>query len=71
MKNNSLLKLLKKIHEDENGTVSLETILIIGAMALVILGPPVGCLAADQELLHHELEYLTRRSFVRGATMIG
>ena len=37
MKNNSLLKLLKKIHEDEDGSISLETILIIGAIALPIL----------------------------------
>jgi Flp pilus assembly pilin Flp len=37
MKNNFLLKLLRKIHEDEEGTVSLETVLIIGAIALVIL----------------------------------
>ena len=37
MKNNSLLKLLKKIHADEDGSVSLETILIIGAIALPIL----------------------------------
>jgi hypothetical protein len=37
MKNNSLLKLLKRIHEDEKGAVSLETILIIGAIALPIL----------------------------------
>ncbi len=37
MKNSSLLKLLKKIHEDEDGTVSVETVLILGAVALVIL----------------------------------
>ncbi len=37
MKNNSLLKLMKKIHDDENGSISLETILIIGAIALPIL----------------------------------
>jgi Flp pilus assembly pilin Flp len=37
MKQNSLLDLLRKIHEDENGTVSLETVLIIGAIALVVL----------------------------------
>jgi len=37
MKMNSLMKLLRKIHEDESGTVSLETILIIGAIALPIL----------------------------------
>jgi len=37
MENKSLLKLLKKIHEDEDGSISLETILIIGAIALPIL----------------------------------
>ncbi len=37
MKNSSLLKLLKKIHDDEDGSISLETILIIGAIALPIL----------------------------------
>jgi len=37
MKNNSLLKLLTKIHEDEDGSISLETILIVGAIALPIL----------------------------------
>ena len=37
MKCNSLWKLLKKIHEDEDGSISLETILIIGAIALPIL----------------------------------
>jgi hypothetical protein len=37
MKQNSLTKLLRKIHEDENGSLSLETILIIGAIALPIL----------------------------------
>ena len=37
MKNNSLCDLLKKIHEDEEGSISLETILIIGAIALPIL----------------------------------
>ena len=37
MKNNSLWKLLKKIHEDEGGSISLETILIVGAIALPIL----------------------------------
>jgi Flp pilus assembly pilin Flp len=37
MKQNSLLKLLRKIHEDENGAISLETVLIIGAIALPIL----------------------------------
>ena len=33
----SLLSLLRKVDEDERGTVSLETILIIGAIALPIL----------------------------------
>jgi len=37
MKNNSLWKLLQKVHEDEDGSISLETILIIGAIALPIL----------------------------------
>jgi Flp pilus assembly pilin Flp len=37
MKQNSLMKLLRKIHEDENGAISLETVLIIGAIALPIL----------------------------------
>ena len=35
--NPSLLRLLKRVHEDEDGAVSLETILIIGAIALPIL----------------------------------
>lgn len=30
-------KLLRKVHQDERGQVSLETILIIGAIALPIL----------------------------------
>ena len=38
MKNNSLVKLMKRIHEDESGSLSLETILIVGAIALPILG---------------------------------
>lgn len=33
----SLWKLLKRIHGDDRGAVSLETILIIGAIALPIL----------------------------------
>ena len=33
----SLRSLLRKVHEDEQGAVSLETILIIGAIALPIL----------------------------------
>ena len=32
-----LRKLLKRVHHDERGAVSLETILIIGAIALPIL----------------------------------
>ncbi len=32
-----LADLLRKVHEDEEGAVSLETILIIGAIALPIL----------------------------------
>lgn len=34
---NDLYKLLKQIHEDEDGAVSIETILIIAAIALPIL----------------------------------
>lgn len=37
MKKASLWSLLKKVHEDEDGSVSLETILIVGAIALPIL----------------------------------
>jgi len=33
----SWLNLLKQVHEDDRGAVSLETILIIGAIALPIL----------------------------------
>jgi hypothetical protein len=33
----SLRSLLRQIHEDEEGAVSLETILIVGAIALPIL----------------------------------
>ena len=33
----TLRKLLKRVHDDERGSVSLETILIIGAIALPIL----------------------------------
>jgi Flp pilus assembly pilin Flp len=33
----SLRTLLKRVHQDERGAVSLETILIIGAIALPIL----------------------------------
>lgn len=37
MQEPSLLSLLRKVHADEEGAVSLETILIIGAIALPIL----------------------------------
>lgn len=37
MQEPSLGSLLRKVHEDERGAVSLETILIIGAIALPIL----------------------------------
>jgi Flp pilus assembly pilin Flp len=37
MKKQSLVSLLRKVHNDEQGVVSLETILIIGAIALPIL----------------------------------
>ncbi len=37
MKKASLRDLLRRVHEDEKGAVSLETILIIGAIALPIL----------------------------------
>ncbi len=37
MQKASLLDLLRRVHEDEDGAVSLETILIIGAIALPIL----------------------------------
>ena len=37
MQEPSLGSLLRKVHEDERGVVSLETILIIGAIALPIL----------------------------------
>ncbi len=33
----SLLSLLREVHQDEGGTVSLETVLIIGAIALPVL----------------------------------
>ncbi len=33
----SLRSLLQKVHQDEDGSVSLETILIIGAIALPVL----------------------------------
>ncbi len=34
---NPVLRVLRRIHEDEQGAVSLETILIIGAIALPVL----------------------------------
>ena len=37
MQEPSLMSLLREVHEDEGGSVSLETILIIGAIALPIL----------------------------------
>lgn len=37
MKEPSLMGLLRRVHRDEEGAVSLETILIIGAIALPIL----------------------------------
>lgn len=37
MKKSSLWGLLREVHEDEQGALSLETILIIGAIALPIL----------------------------------
>ena len=37
MQEPSLGSLLRKVHKDEQGVVSLETILIIGAIALPIL----------------------------------
>jgi Flp pilus assembly pilin Flp len=32
-----MLRLMRRIHEDEQGAVSLETVLIVGAIALPIL----------------------------------
>jgi hypothetical protein len=38
MKHNaSLRRLLRRVHENENGAVSVETILILGAIAIPIL----------------------------------
>lgn len=38
MKNTfSFRKLLKRVHDDERGAISLETVLIIGAIAIPIL----------------------------------
>jgi len=37
MKKVSLLSILRRVHEDEKGAMSLEAILIIGAIALPIL----------------------------------
>jgi len=36
-KSGSLLELLRKVHRDERGAVSIETILIVGAIAIPIL----------------------------------
>jgi hypothetical protein len=37
MQNSSVRNLLRKVHENEEGSVSLETILIVGAVAIPIL----------------------------------
>jgi hypothetical protein len=37
MKKPSLWSVLKKVHESEEGAVSLETVLVIGAIALPVL----------------------------------
>jgi Flp pilus assembly pilin Flp len=37
MKNGTFRNLLRKIHSDEQGAISLETLLIIGVIALPIL----------------------------------
>ena len=37
MKKPSLRELLRQVHQDEEGAVSIETVLIIGAIALPIL----------------------------------
>jgi hypothetical protein len=37
MRKPTLWSLMKKVHENEDGAVSLETVLIIGAIALPIL----------------------------------
>ena len=37
MKKPSLWSLLKQVHENEEGAVSLETVLVIGAIALPVL----------------------------------
>lgn len=37
MKKTTILDLLRKVHNDEQGAVSLETVLIIGAIALPVL----------------------------------
>jgi hypothetical protein len=36
-KNASLIQLLKRVHRDEQGSVSLETILVLGAIALPVM----------------------------------
>lgn len=37
MKKPSWIRLLQKVHEDDRGAVSLETVLIIGAIAIPVL----------------------------------
>jgi len=37
MKKSSLVALLRRVHKDQRGAVSLETILIIGVIALPVL----------------------------------
>lgn len=37
MQRQSLGDLLRKVHEDEQGAVSLETVLIVGAIAIPVL----------------------------------
>jgi hypothetical protein len=37
MKKPSLWSLLKQVHENEEGSVSLETVLVVGAIALPVL----------------------------------
>jgi hypothetical protein len=38
MKPTSLMGLLRKVHQSEDGAVSIETVLVIGMIALPILG---------------------------------
>lgn len=37
MKNSGLLDLVRRIHRDERGAITLETVLIIGAIAIPVL----------------------------------